>query len=89
MSRTVPTPAAPPAGPTARRESERERRHDIDLLRVVCTAAVVLVHASAEFIHAGHRTTGVVGFFGASSIERLPTEVAITNCVKQFKGLSL
>lgn len=61
MSRTVPTPAAPPAGPTARRESERERRHDIDLLRVVCTAAVVLVHASAEFIHAGHRTTGVVG----------------------------
>jgi predicted TIM-barrel enzyme len=34
-------------------------------------------------------TKGVVGFFGASSIERLPTEVAITNCVKQFKGLSL
>jgi predicted TIM-barrel enzyme len=34
-------------------------------------------------------TQGVVGFFGASSIERLPTEVAITNCVKQFKGLSL
>jgi predicted TIM-barrel enzyme len=36
----------------------------------------------------GH-TTGVVGFFGASSIERLPTEVAITGCVRQFKGLSL
>jgi predicted TIM-barrel enzyme len=36
----------------------------------------------------GH-TTGVVGFFGASSIERLPTEVAITGCVKQFKGLKL
>ncbi len=34
-------------------------------------------------------TQGVVGFFGASSIERLPTEVAITNCVKQFKGLDL
>jgi predicted TIM-barrel enzyme len=34
-------------------------------------------------------TKGVVGFFGASSIERLPTEVAITNCVKQFKGLQL
>lgn len=33
-------------------------------------------------------TKGVVGFFGASSIERLPTEVAITNCVKQFKGLA-
>ena len=34
-------------------------------------------------------TKGVVGFFGASSIERLPTEVAITGCVKQFKGLTL
>ncbi len=34
-------------------------------------------------------TTGIVGFFGASSIERLPTEVAITGCVQQFKGLKL
>ena len=34
-------------------------------------------------------TRGVVGFFGASSIERLPTEVAITGCVRQFKGLNL
>jgi predicted TIM-barrel enzyme len=32
-------------------------------------------------------TRGVVGFFGASSIERLPTEVAITECVRRFKGL--
>ena len=35
------------------------------------------------------RMPGVQGFFGASSIERLPTEVAITGCVKQFKGLKL
>jgi predicted TIM-barrel enzyme len=34
-------------------------------------------------------TRGVVGFFGASSVERLPTEVAITGCVKQFKGIEL
>ena len=34
-------------------------------------------------------TKGIVGFFGASSIERLPTEVAITGCVKQFKALTL
>jgi predicted TIM-barrel enzyme len=32
-------------------------------------------------------TNGVVGFFGASSIERLPTEVAITNCVRRFKAI--
>ena len=35
------------------------------------------------------RTLVVVGFFGASSIERLPTEVAITGCVKKFKGLAV
>jgi len=32
---------------------------------------------------------GIVGFFGASSIERLPTERAITGQVKAFKGLNL
>jgi len=37
-------------------------------------AAYVLTH-----------TRGVHGFFGASSIERLPTEVAITSQVKRFK----
>ena len=36
-----------------------------------------------------NNTTGIAGFFGASSIERLPTEVAITGCVKQFKELKL
>jgi predicted TIM-barrel enzyme len=33
-------------------------------------------------------TQGVAGFFGASSIERLPTEVAITSCVQRFKELT-
>jgi predicted TIM-barrel enzyme len=32
-------------------------------------------------------TKGIVGFFGASSIERLPTEVAITDCVRRFKAI--
>ncbi|MDN3270834.1 acyltransferase [Streptomyces sp. MA15] len=53
------SPAAAPEAPD--RTADRERRHDIDLLRVLCTAAVVLVHASAEFIDAGHRTTGILG----------------------------
>jgi predicted TIM-barrel enzyme len=35
------------------------------------------------------RTQGVCGFFGASSIERLPTERAITRQVKNFKNLKL
>ena len=33
------------------------------------------------------RTTGVAGFFGASSMERLPTEVAIRDTVRRFKDL--
>jgi predicted TIM-barrel enzyme len=33
------------------------------------------------------RTRGVVGFFGASSIERLPTEPAITGAVRAFTEL--
>ena len=32
-------------------------------------------------------TRGVVGFFGASSVERLPTERAITGQVRAFKGI--
>lgn len=35
------------------------------------------------------RTNGVSGFFGASSIERLPTEQAISGQVKQFKNIEL
>jgi predicted TIM-barrel enzyme len=39
--------------------------------------------------HALARLPGVNGFFGASSIERLPTERAIRNQVASFKSLKL
>jgi len=35
------------------------------------------------------RMPGISGFFGASSIERLPTERAIRAQVEEFKGLAL
>jgi predicted TIM-barrel enzyme len=35
------------------------------------------------------RTTGIVGFFGASSMERLPTEVAMTENMKRFKSIPI
>jgi predicted TIM-barrel enzyme len=35
------------------------------------------------------RTTGVVGFFGASSMERLPTEVAMTENMRRFKSIAV
>jgi predicted TIM-barrel enzyme len=34
------------------------------------------------------RTSGVAGFLGASSMERLPTETAITEAVRRFKELA-
>ena len=33
------------------------------------------------------RTTGVAGFFGASSMERLPAERAITEQTRKFKAI--
>ena len=33
------------------------------------------------------RTEGIVGFFGASSMERLPTETAMTENMKRFKAI--
>jgi len=39
--------------------------------------------------HVLQNTEGVVGFFGASSIERLPTEEAIENQAREFKEIEL
>jgi surface polysaccharide O-acyltransferase-like enzyme len=47
------------AGPAAVPEAPPARRDDVDLLRVVCTAAVVLCHTAAAFVDAGHRSAGV------------------------------
>src|SRR5262249_50208071 len=52
---------------------------------VLCHGGPISEPEDAQYILS--HTKGVVGFFGASSIERLPTEVAITGCVKRFKEL--
>ena len=52
---------------------------------VLCHGGPIAEPTDAAYVLAN--TRGVVGFFGASSIERLPTEVAITDCVRQFKTL--
>lgn len=36
--------------------------------------------------HVLRKTEGTHGFFGASSVERLPTEIAITDAMKRFKS---
>ena len=55
-----------------------------DLL-VLCHGGPIAEPEDAAFVL--QQTRGVVGFFGASSIERLPTEVAITGCVQRFKAI--
>jgi predicted TIM-barrel enzyme len=52
---------------------------------VLCHGGPIAEPADAEYILSN--TRGVAGFFGASSMERLPTEVAITEQVRRFKNL--
>jgi predicted TIM-barrel enzyme len=64
-----------------------------DAGKSVSSEILVLCHGGpiAEPEDAGYvlkHIRGVHGFFGASSIERLPTEVAITSQVKRFKKIS-
>lgn len=54
---------------------------------VLCHGGPIAMPEDAQFIF--EHTEGVVGFFGASSLERLPTEVAITGQAKAFKGLRI
>jgi predicted TIM-barrel enzyme len=54
---------------------------------VLCHGGPISEPEDAGFVI--HKTKGIAGFFGASSIERLPTEIAITGCVKKFKEIGL
>jgi predicted TIM-barrel enzyme len=56
-------------------------------LLVLCHGGPITEPEDAAYVL--ERTRGVVGFFGASSMERLPTEVAITETMKRFKSIPL
>jgi predicted TIM-barrel enzyme len=63
-----------------------------DVARRVNPDVIVLCHGGpiAEPDDAAYvlsRTEGVVGFFGASSMERLPTETAMTENMRRFKAI--
>src|SRR5205085_9612490 len=53
---------------------------------VLCHGGPISEPEDAQYVLA--HTQGIVGFYGASSVERLPTEVAITHCVKKFKAMT-
>jgi predicted TIM-barrel enzyme len=52
---------------------------------VLCHGGPIAEPEDAAYVL--ERTSGVVGFFGASSMERLPTEVAMTENMKRFKAI--
>lgn len=52
---------------------------------VLCHGGPIAMPEDAAYVL--ERTEGVVGFFGASSIERIPTEIAIKEQVKMFKKI--
>jgi predicted TIM-barrel enzyme len=54
---------------------------------VLCHGGPIAEAEDAQYIF--DHTKGVGGFFGASSMERLPTEVGIQNQAKSFKVLKL
>lgn len=53
---------------------------------VLCHGGPIASPKDAQYVLS--RTKGVHGFYGASSMERLPVEEAITNITKSFKELN-
>ncbi len=52
---------------------------------VLCHGGPIAAPEDAQYVL--ERTKGVHGFYGASSMERLPVEEAITDITRRFKGL--
>lgn len=52
---------------------------------VLCHGGPIAAPEDAQYVLG--RTKGVHGFFGASSMERLPVELAITNITRDFKNI--
>jgi predicted TIM-barrel enzyme len=54
---------------------------------VLCHGGPISEPEDAEYVL--HRTEGVHGFYGASSMERLPVEKAITATMRAYKGITV
>jgi predicted TIM-barrel enzyme len=56
---------------------------------ILCLCHGGPIAAPDDAHHVIAHTQGVVGFFGASSMERLPTEVAMTENMRRFKSIPI
>ncbi|WP_417387067.1 phosphoenolpyruvate hydrolase family protein [Gimesia sp.] len=62
-------------------------KSDRDDVLLLCHGGPIAMPEDAQYIF--DRVPGIDGFYGASSMERLPTEIALTAQVRQFGELSL
>jgi predicted TIM-barrel enzyme len=65
-------------------DAARAARRDV---LVLCHGGPIAMPDDAQYVL--QRTRGVDGFYGASSMERLPVETAMTEQVRRFKAISL
>jgi predicted TIM-barrel enzyme len=82
-------------------ESAKTLDECVELIQAMRDAAVAINPDVIVLCHGGpiaepedaayvlERTTGVVGFFGASSMERLPTETAMIENMRRFKAVAV
>jgi len=54
---------------------------------VLCHGGPIATPEDAQYVLG--KVKGLAGFFGASSMERLPTEIAITETARRFKALAI
>ena len=83
-ARTAKTLDEAVAGIQAIHDAAKKERDEI---LVICHGGPVSEPDDVRYVF--ERTEGIVGFFGASSVERLPTERAITGQVRAFKEVEL
>jgi predicted TIM-barrel enzyme len=83
-ARTAKTLDEAVAGIQAIHDASKTVREEI---LVICHGGPVSEPGDVRYVL--ERTRGIMGFFGASSVERLPTEHAITGQVRAFKEIEL
>jgi len=88
-------------GGTIGAETARTLDESVELVQAMHDAAVKIAPDVLVLCHGGpiaepddaayvlEHTRGVVGFFGASSMERLPVETALTETVRRFKAIPI
>ena len=69
-------------------DARRREARSTPTILVLCHGGPIAEPDDAAYVLDAHRRA-IVGFFGASTMERLPTEVAMTENMKRFKAIEM